>query len=104
MPKSDKINKQKIEDFVKNYIQKTHVGTLESYNLEKIMKCEWFDKASDEIFVKYKVRVQTKAPTIGPPPISFYEDTIIVTGYYSARTYNINHQGHLNNSYPEWMS
>lgn len=103
MPNGDKIDKTRLENFLDQYIQDTHIGTLEKYSLETIQKYQWFDKPCDEILVTYKVRYQTKAPTIGPPPIHFYTDTVVVTGYKIARTYSLDHQGHLNKSYPSWM-
>ena len=102
--KRDSVDQEKVLSLAKKYVTDTHIGSLEKYNLEKIIKAEWFDKANEEIKADIQVRVTTVVPTIGDPPINFYNETIIIGGnYFTVRKHKLAQTGILQNNYPEWM-
>ena len=72
MPKN--IDQKRLRDVLMSYIFSTHIGTLETYSLDKIESAEWINESEESIKVTYRVKVDTNAKKIGEETEYFYRE------------------------------
>lgn len=76
------IDTKQLEQLISNYINDTHIGSLEKYMFDRIISAEWYDKTNQRILVTYSVHVESHDMILSEED-SKYTEKVIVTDYMS---------------------